>query len=202
MSSKIVRRKSTDNVRGMTREQHYPLEVEDPDELANLPPDQVVSGRATEDEAWPVPCSEGARAWRDATDTAALACRMARQWLRPRVPDQAGGAFQLAQEQVEGQGLDRRCYVPRSRSSSTVMWAISSLSWELLAPTRKSGRRSTPSSSKRSGIPASHTRLSTGVTSSHGSGTAPSTTTASARPSTSLVAWTRSRRCTLLLTRL
>ena len=28
----------------MTREQHYPLEVEDPDELANLSPDQVVSG--------------------------------------------------------------------------------------------------------------------------------------------------------------
>jgi hypothetical protein len=44
VSSKIVRRKSTDNVRGVTREQLYPLEVEDPDDLANLPPDQVVSG--------------------------------------------------------------------------------------------------------------------------------------------------------------
>jgi hypothetical protein len=44
VSSKIVRRKSTDNVRGVTREQHYPLEVEDPDELATLPPDQVVTG--------------------------------------------------------------------------------------------------------------------------------------------------------------
>ena len=44
MSSKIVRRKSTNNVSGVTREQHYPLEVEDPDDLANLPPDQVVTG--------------------------------------------------------------------------------------------------------------------------------------------------------------
>jgi acetyl esterase/lipase len=44
VSSKIVRRKSTDNVRSVTREQHYPLEVEDPDDLAKLPPDQVVTG--------------------------------------------------------------------------------------------------------------------------------------------------------------
>ena len=45
MSSEIVRHKSTDKVRDVKREQLYPLEVEDPDDLANLPPDQVVTHR-------------------------------------------------------------------------------------------------------------------------------------------------------------
>jgi hypothetical protein len=44
VSSKIVRHKNTGNVRDVKREQLYPLEVDDPDDLANLPPGQVVSG--------------------------------------------------------------------------------------------------------------------------------------------------------------
>jgi hypothetical protein len=45
VSSKIVSPKSTDGLRSTKHDQRYPLEVEDPSELAMLPPDQVFTGQ-------------------------------------------------------------------------------------------------------------------------------------------------------------
>jgi len=174
-------------------EQKYPLEIEDPDELANLPPDQVFTGQQLAMRPGQT-LAQKAQELGVTTQTLRLyhlelrcvnydpeyRIRRAghRNWLKNKW---RGRDWTEALRQQIAKGKHRHI------GSSLAM--------------RRFGHRSTLSSSGSFGIPACPTLLSTGATSFGGSLTRPLPTTRSAKPRTSRTAYRKSRQPIVLQTR-